>query len=107
MQYRVEITKQVRINYTIPMKHLAITVTGKVQGVFFRASAKEMADRSGLKGFVRNEKDGSVYIEAEGDDESLRKFIDWCHEGPPHARVSEVSVMESHLKNFSDFDIFR
>jgi acylphosphatase len=48
------------------MKHINIKITGKVQGVFFRASTKAVADQIGVKGFVKNEKDGSVYVEAEG-----------------------------------------
>lgn len=89
------------------MKHFSVTVTGRVQGVFFRASTKEKADQLGIKGFVRNEPDGSVYIEAEGDDESLKKFINWCHQGPPHAKVSQVLTKEKGVVNFSSFEIRR
>ncbi|MFB6307312.1 MAG: acylphosphatase, partial [Flavobacteriales bacterium] len=55
------------------MKHKDIRVRGKVQGVFYRATMVENAMRWGIKGFVRNETDGSVYIEAEGDEEALEK----------------------------------
>lgn len=89
------------------MRHMTIVVTGKVQGVFFRASTKEIADQLGIKGFVKNQPDGSVYIEAEGEKETLRQFIAWCHQGPPRAVVSNVQVSESELQNFERFEIRR
>ena len=85
------------------MKHLAIHVTGKVQGVFYRASTVEKARALGLKGFVQNERDGSVYIEAEGDDGALQSLLEWCRQGPPHAHVSDVTSREGPLQNFVDF----
>ncbi len=89
------------------MKSVSITVTGKVQGVFFRASAKDIADRLNVKGFAQNMPDGSVYIEAEGDEENLKQFIDWCQQGPPRASVSNVYITEAELKSFQRFDIKR
>ncbi|HEY5748192.1 MAG TPA: acylphosphatase [Chryseolinea sp.] len=85
------------------MKHMAIHVIGKVQGVFYRASTVEKARALGLKGFVQNEPDGSVYIEAEGDDIALQALLAWCRQGPPHARVSDVIAKEGPLQNFVDF----
>ncbi|AYB31195.1 acylphosphatase [Chryseolinea soli] len=89
------------------MKHLAIHVTGKVQGVFYRASTVEKARALGLKGFVQNERDGSVYIEAEGDEGALQSLVEWCRQGPPHARVSGVTATEGPLQNFADFRQYR
>ena len=60
------------------MKHFIITVYGKVQGVSFRAATKAIADQLSIKGFVRNQADGSVYIEAEGDQFSINYLVDWC-----------------------------
>ena len=88
-------------------KHFVIKVNGLVQGVFFRASTKEKADQLGVKGIVRNEADGSVYIEAEGDPENVKKFIQWCHQGPPRAQVDACDVTEGPLKNFTAFIIQR
>lgn len=85
-------------------KHLNIKIYGRVQGVFFRATAKEEADKLAIKGFVRNEPDGSLYIEAEGEAENLEKFIKWCYIGPSSAKVERVEVIESPLKNFSEFE---
>ena len=86
-------------------KHLAIRVTGRVQGVFFRASAKAEADRLGLTGFARNEGDGSVAIEAEGGAEALEKFVAWCGQGPDFAKVAAVDVHEGEPKHFDAFVI--
>ncbi len=89
------------------MKHFNITISGKVQGVFYRQSAMEIALHLGLKGFVRNESDGNVYIEAEGTEEQLKKLIEWCRKGPARAVVSDVKVSEGEIKNFSSFEIRR
>jgi acylphosphatase len=89
------------------MKHLDIHITGKVQGVFFRASSKAVADQLGIKGFARNLEDGRVYIEAEGDEFSLEIFLEFCHKGPDDAEVTDVEVVESELKNYRNFEILR
>ena len=87
--------------------HLDILIAGRVQGVFFRASAQKQAKSLGLSGFVRNEHDGSVYIEAEGNPEALEKFVGWCRTGPPAAVVKSCEVREAAMKNFSEFLIQR
>ena len=85
------------------MKHLNIKIHGQVQGVFFRVSAKQKAEELNISGFARNEKGGTVYIEAEGEKENLDKFVEWCKDGPEAAEVDKIEVTESPLKNFSDF----
>jgi acylphosphatase len=87
------------------MKHVSIRVKGKVQGVFFRASTVSAAQQFGVKGFVQNEPDGSVYIEAEGEDENVQQFIAWCQKGPPRAIVNDVEVLFGKWENFSSFSI--
>lgn len=87
-------------------KHLDIKIYGKVQGIFFRATAREQAEKLRIKGFARNESDGSVYIEAEGEKENLDKFIEWCHQGPTLANVEKAEVTEGPLKNFSQFEVY-
>jgi len=89
------------------MKHFNIRVRGQVQGVFFRASARIHAQALDVVGFARNESDGSVYIEAEGQEENLDQFVQWCYRGPDRASVKNVEVHEGQLKNFSSFDVNR
>ncbi len=76
------------------MRRVALRITGKVQGVFYRRDAAREGQRLGLAGFVRNEPDGSVHAEAEGDSAAVGAFIRWCRRGPPNARVEGVSVEE-------------
>ena len=89
------------------MKRLVIIVSGRVQGVFYRASTKDQAELLGLKGFVRNEPNGDVYIEAEGDDFQLGKFLDWCKQGPPRSIVQKVITEEREVVGFNNFDVRR
>lgn len=88
-------------------KHFNIKVSGLVQGVYFRASARERADALKIAGFVRNEPDGGVYIEAEGEEHRLQAFVQWCRQGPTHAVVEKCDVREGPVKEFSSFAIER
>ncbi|HEY4652436.1 MAG TPA: acylphosphatase [Pontibacter sp.] len=86
-------------------KRVSMRVYGKVQGVFFRASTQEKARQLGLKGFVQNEPDGTVYLEAEGKPETIAELKAWAHHGPEHARVEKVEVQElASLAGFEDFE---
>lgn len=87
------------------IKHLNIKIYGSVQGVFFRANAKEQADKLGITGLAQNLPDGSVYIEAEGEEKNLDKFINWCSKGPSMAKVEKVVVNEGSPKGFTDFSV--
>ncbi len=89
------------------MKTNRILVTGKVQGVYFRASAKQKAINLGLNGYIKNEKDGSVLLEVEGDDEAVGEMVNWCKQGPALARVSEIDVKPLNLQSFTNFRIER
>jgi acylphosphatase len=88
-------------------KHFNIRVAGRVQGVFFRASTKSAADRLNINGFVRNERDGSVYIEAEGEEDNLEKFIEWCKEGPSGAKVQSCDARVGDVEEYTEFLIAR
>ena len=88
-------------------KHVTIRVYGKVQGVFFRQTSMEKAQEHGLTGFAQNEPDGSVYIEAEGDETRLTSFITWCQSGPPAAKVTKVTAEEDELKGYEKFEVRR
>lgn len=85
--------------------HLKIKISGRVQGVFFRGNSKEVADKLNIKGFARNEADGSLYIEAEGDKKSLNEFLKWCQKGPPTAVVEKVETTKGEVKNYQEYEI--
>ena len=87
------------------MKHLNLSVSGRVQGVFFRDTARREAQKLGINGFSRNEPNGAVWIEAEGDEAKLDEFLQWCHKGPIWAKVDKLVVTEGRLKNFPDFRV--
>lgn len=82
-----------------------LIVEGVVQGVFFRANTKEQADRKGVYGWAKNRPDGTVEAVLEGEEESVKKLIEWCHHGPPGAVVKNVNiewqVYEGKFKNFT------
>ncbi len=86
------------------LKHLNIKISGQVQGVFFRTSAKKEAENLNISGFVRNELNGTVYIEAEGEKNNLDKFLRWCKNGPEAAQVKNIEFTEGPVKNFKTFD---
>lgn len=87
------------------MKALSITAYGRVQGVYFRVSTREQALALSIKGWCKNQKDGSVLIHAEGTDEMLKAFVVWCYQGPMMAKVNEVKAEEVPVGCFTDFEI--
>jgi acylphosphatase len=89
------------------IKHLDITIFGKVQEVNFRSNAKQVADILGISGLIKNEPNGSVYAEAEAEEKDLQAFVHWCKEGPTHAEVNKVEAKEGQIKNYSGFAILR
>ena len=85
-----------------------LIVSGEVQGVFYRASAREEAVSLGLGGWVRNLPDGDVEAEVEGPEPVVEEFIRWCWKGPPAASVSDVKVDKLEFKGeFKGFGILR
>lgn len=87
------------------VKHLDIKISGRVQGVGFRWEARSLAKKLNLFGFVRNLPGSRVYIEAEGDEESLEKFLTWCRKGPWLSKVENVEVEKAESKGYNDFEI--
>ena len=85
-------------------KLLKITVTGRVQGVWYRASTEQKARELGLTGYVKNEPDGSVYIEAEGDEPALDALLAWCRQGPPLARVENLHTETGERQHYQGFE---
>lgn len=82
-------------------------VSGRVQGVFFRATTQETARRLGLTGWVRNVADGRVELVACGEAQPLAALEHWLWQGPPHARVESVTVSEVPVQAFVDFRVMR
>ena len=86
---------------------VVVRVTGRVQGVNYRATAAREARRRGLAGWVRNEPDGSVLLDVEGDPAALEAFLDWCATGPPAARVLAVEQRPADPVGVDGFTIVR
>jgi len=85
-----------------------VWISGRVQGVFFRAHTKEVAEKLGLTGWVRNLPDGRVEAVFEGEEEAVKEAIEWCKRGPPLAKVEKVEVRyEDPTGEFRDFRIVR
>jgi acylphosphatase len=89
------------------LQTISITVTGKVQGVYYRQSAKEKALELDVTGIVRNLPDESVCIIATGSAEQLQALVEWCWQGPRRAQVKNVEVEKSALQSFDTFSIGR
>lgn len=88
------------------MDQVKLKIYGRVQGVFYRDSARRKGRKLGLTGWVKNEPDGSVKIIAQGDKQNLKKFIDWCYNGPIFAKVSKIDIdWETINKPLKDFKI--
>lgn len=83
-----------------------VHIEGRVQGVFYRASTREEANLRGLKGWVRNCRDGRVEAVFEGEKDKVEEFIEWCKKGPPGAMVTNVDVSwEQSTNEFDSFSI--
>ncbi|MDH7507062.1 MAG: acylphosphatase [Candidatus Thermoplasmatota archaeon] len=82
-----------------------VLISGRVQGVWFRASTKEKAEELGLTGWVRNTPDGNVEAIFEGEEEVVKKMLTWCHHGPPMAKVEDVIVKKQKPIGFKEFSI--
>ena len=87
------------------MKAYNIEVRGKVQGVYYRASAKEKADALGVTGWCKNEPDGSVLLHIEGEEKAVKNMYNWCKHGPRFANPSSTLRYETHVLGFEDFQI--
>ncbi len=86
-------------------KTVSIQVFGRVQGVGFRYYAKKKALDCNVNGFVQNQSDGSVYMEASSETIDIETFIDWCKQGPSWARVSKTAIQELPLREWIGFEV--
>ena len=82
-----------------------VTVTGLVQGVFFRAETQQEASRLGVAGWVRNQPDGSVAAHFEGEPDAVEAMVAWCREGPRRARVNGVDVRDAEPTGATRFEV--
>lgn len=87
--------------------HIArqIKCHGRVQGVFYRASTSDIAKQLSIVGWVKNMRDGTVLIHAEGTKENIDRLITWCHKGPMLASVTKVEAQDATLEKFNDFEV--
>ena len=87
------------------IKHYNIRILGQVQGVGFRYYGQAEAERLGLAGWIANQPDSSVYIEAEGTETALKEFLNWCQKGPRWAQVAKVEVSEGESIGYNGFTV--
>ena len=86
-------------------KTIHFFVSGRVQGVFFRAETKRRAEQDGITGWVRNLMDGRVEGTASGEETQIKQFSAWLHQGPAYARVDGVSIEELKYQEFPNFRV--
>ena len=86
-------------------KNVIIKVIGKVQNVGFRYYTDKIAKSLNINGFVSNKTNGTVYIEAEGEENDLEQFINWCRIGPSWARVDDLQIQDGVVCGYRDFRI--
>ncbi|MFB6200584.1 MAG: acylphosphatase [Halorhabdus sp.] len=84
-----------------------VFVSGRVQGVFFRATTQERASEHGVDGWVKNVPDGRVEAVFEGQEDAVESMIEFCHEGSPRARVDDVEVEKEPPEGLDSFEIRR
>ena len=89
------------------MKTVYLKISGKVQGVFFRAEAREIAEANKISGWIRNTDDGKVEAQITGEDNAVEEFISWCKDGPEKAKVENVLVTNTNVKKFDKFEVIR
>ena len=87
------------------VKSAQLRITGRVQGIGFRFYAVMKAKEFNISGFVMNMPDGSVFIEAEGNEPDLDQYILWCERGPVSARVDQVDITPGVFKAYRGFEI--
>jgi acylphosphatase len=89
------------------MSTVHLLIKGKVQGVFYRATARRIAKEIGITGWIRNSSEGDVEVMASGRDEAIQRFTEWCKRGPEMAEVTEVTISTMAAAEFDGFVIIR
>jgi acylphosphatase len=88
-------------------KALRIYIFGTVQGVLFRNFIKDNADKNDVKGYVRNKDDGSIEIWLEGDCKNVDNIVELCKEGPEHAIINRLDIVEEKMQDMKEFKVIR
>jgi acylphosphatase len=86
-----------------PMKRVKIIISGQVQGVGFRYFVKNQARSYGINGFVRNLANGSVEVDAEGEQTNLYHFLEQCKKGPDMSRIDTFIISDSQILGYNEF----
>lgn len=89
------------------MQTVHLIITGKVQGVFFRESARKVAEKLHIKGWIQNTPDGNVEAIISGAVKDIDKFVAWCRKGPERAEVKDVQAKQVSQINFTRFEVKR
>jgi acylphosphatase len=89
------------------MQTVHLLITGKVQGVFFRETARKVAEKLNIKGWIKNTPDEKVEAMITGDEQQVNDFIKWCKTGPDRAEVEEVIVSDQPETFFKEFEVKR
>lgn len=89
------------------MATVHLWITGNVQGVFYRATAAELAKKLHLNGWIKNTADGAVEATINGNDEAVEQFVEWCRNGPEEAEVSDVIVTPKPDDGLAGFQVIR
>ncbi len=89
------------------MQTVRVIISGEVQGVFFRASAKEVARKYEITGWIKNTADGKVEAMIYGQENKVKNFIEWCKTGPEKAKVENVIIHELPEIKFNHFEVIR
>jgi acylphosphatase len=89
----------------VSTKSVDVVVTGRVQGVFYRASCAAHAEQWGVRGWMANQGDGTVAGHFEGSAEAVDALVTWCRGGPPRAVVAEVKVVEAETQGPRSFEV--
>lgn len=86
-------------------KRISLLITGKVQGVGYRYSVKFKAESMAIRGYVRNQLDGSVFVTVQGENTAVENFVKWCYKGSSAALVRGVEKIPGSIEDFSEFKI--
>ena len=86
-------------------ERISLVITGKVQGVGYRYSVKLKAESLGIRGYVRNQLDGSVLVTAQGETTAVEIFVKWCYKGPRAAFVRGIEKTPESIEDFREFSI--